>query len=265
MSTAAAPDPAPLRLERDGSVATLVLDRPAKLNALTLAMLAAIDRACAEIESDGGVRALIVTSSSPRAFCAGADVDEWSALSPEQMWRRWIAEGHRVFARLARLHVPSVAAIDGMAFGGGLELALCCDLRVAAQTARFALPEVRIGMAPGWGGPARLTALIGAARAKQMALTGEAVDAPTALAWGMINEMVAATDLAARARALATTIAAGPRVAAQVTKQLIDAAAKGGDPAVLDALAAGYVAGTDDLREGVAAFREKRGAKFNGG
>ncbi len=260
----ALPDPAPLRLERDGAVATLVLDRPGKLNALTLAMLAALDAACAQIEADASVRALVVSSTSARAFCAGADVNEWSAMSPEQMWRRWIAEGHRVFERLARLHVPTIAAIDGMAFGGGLELALCCDLRIAAQTARFALPEVRIGIVPGWGGPARLTALVGAARAKQMALTGEPVDVATALAWGLVNEVVPVADLAARARAVATAIAAGPRVAVQVTKQLIDAAAKGGDSAVLDALAAGYVAGTEDLREGVAAFREKRGARFEG-
>ncbi len=260
--SAAAPDLIPIRLERDGSVATLVLDRPDKLNALTLAMLAAIDAACAEVEADPGVRALIIASTSPRAFCAGADVNEWSALSPEQMWRRWIAEGHRVYSRLAHLHVPTVAAIDGMAFGGGLELALCCDLRVAAPTARFALPEVRIGIVPGWGGPARLTALVGAARAKQMALTGEPVDAATALGWGLVNEVVAAADLAARARAVADAIAAGPRIAVQVTKQLIDAAAKGGDPAVLDALAAGYVAGTEDLREGVEAFRGKRGTRF---
>jgi len=185
------------------------------------------------------------------------------SLGAEGMWRRWIADGHRVFARLAALPMPTIAAIDGMAFGGGLELALCCDLRLATRTARFALPEVKIGIVPGWGGPARLAALIGKARTKQMALTGAPIDAATALQWGLVNEVVDAGELTAHAFALAGEIAAGARVAVQVTKQLIDAAATGAAPAVLDALAAGFVSGTDDLAEGVAAFREKRTPRFD--
>jgi enoyl-CoA hydratase/carnithine racemase len=252
-----------IRLERDGAVAHLVLDRADKLNALTLAMLGQLDAHCAALEADRGVRAVVLRSASTRAFCAGADVHEWSALGAEGMWRRWIGEGHRVFARFAALPMPSVAAIGGMAFGGGLELALCCDLRVASHDARFALPEVKIGIVPGWGGPARLAALIGTSRTKQMALTGTPIDADTALAWGLVNEVVDADALLARAGALAADIAAGPRVAVQVTKQLVDAAASGATPAVLDALAAGFVSGTEDLAEGVAAFREKRPPRFD--
>ena len=252
-----------LRVEREGPVAHLVLDRAGKLNALTLAMLARLDALCAELEADTDVRAVVLRSTSARAFCAGADVHEWSALGAEGMWRRWIAEGHRVFARLAALPMPSIAAIDGMAFGGGLELALCCDLRIAARTARFALPEVKIGIVPGWGGPARLAALIGTSRTKQMALTGAPIDAATALAWGLASEVVDGDALVARASALAAEIAAGPRTAVQVTKQLVDAAAAGAPPAILDALAAGFISGTDDLAEGVAAFRDKRPPRFN--
>ena len=252
-----------LRITREGPIAHLVLDRPGKLNALTLAMIARLDALCGELEADEGVRALVLRSTSNRAFCAGADVHEWSALGAEGMWRRWIAEGHRVFARLAALPMPTIAAIDGMAFGGGLELALCCDLRVAANTARFALPEVKIGIVPGWGGPARLAALIGTSRTKQMALTGTPIDAATALQWGLANEVVDAEVLIARASALAADIAAGPRAAVQVTKQLVDAAAHGASPAILDALAAGFICGTDDLAEGVAAFRDKRPPRFN--
>jgi enoyl-CoA hydratase len=159
--------------------------------------------------------------------------------------------------------MPTIAAIDGMAFGGGLELALCCDLRIAARGARFALPEVKIGIVPGWGGPARLAALIGTSRTKHMALTGTPLDAQTALQWGLANEVVEADALLERACALAAEIAGGPRTAVQVTKQLVDAAASGAPTAILDALAAGFVSGTDDLAEGVAAFREKRAPRFN--
>jgi enoyl-CoA hydratase/carnithine racemase len=252
-----------IRLEREGRVARLVLDRPAKLQALTLAMIGALDAHCATLEGDAQVRAVLVHSTTPRAFCAGADVHEWSALGAEGMWRRWIAEGHRVFGRLAALPMPTVAAIDGMAFGGGLELALSCDLRVASSAARFALPEVKIGIVPGWGGAGRLAALVGASRAKQMALTGTPIDADTALRWGLVNEVVEPDALQTRALALAEAIAAGPRLAVQVTKQLVDAAAGGAPPAVLDALAAGFISGTDDLAEGVAAFREKRPPRFD--
>jgi enoyl-CoA hydratase/carnithine racemase len=253
-----------VRLAIDARVATILLERPAKLNALTLAMLDRLDGVCAALAADERVRVVVVGSSSERAFCAGADVGEWSALTPGAMWRRWIAEGHRVFDRLASLPMPSIAVIDAMAYGGGLELALACDLRVASDRARFALPEVRIGIVPGWGGAARLAALVGAARAKQMALTGEPIDATTALGWGLVNEVVEGgpARLRARVEALADSIAAQPRTAVQVTKQLIDGASGGAPPAILDALAAGFVAGTDDLREGVAAFRERRPPRF---
>ena len=141
------------------------------------------------------------------------------------MWRRWIRDGQRVFDRLARLSQPTIAAIGGIAYGGGLELALACDLRIAAAGARFAFPEVTIGAVPGWAGSQRLPRFIGAGRAKQLMLAGEPIDAATAAAWGLVNEVVPAERLAPRALELARRIAQNAPTAVQATKQLVDAAA----------------------------------------
>ena len=134
------------------------------------------------------------------------------------MWQRWIRDGHRVFDRLARLRQPTIAAIGGIAYGGGLELALACDLRIAAAGARFAFPEVTIGAVPGWAGSQRLPRVIGAGRAKQMILAGEPIDAATAAAWGLVNEVVPADRLATRALELARRIAENAPTAVQAVE-----------------------------------------------
>ena len=248
----------------DGAIATITLERTGKLNALTSAMLGALEDACGAIDRDEAVRAVIVASASARAFCAGADIVEWAPLGAAGMWARWIRDGHRVFDRLARLRQPTIAAIGGIAYGGGLELALACDLRIAAAGARFAFPEVTIGAVPGWAGSQRLPRLVGAGRAKQMILGGEPVDAATAAAWGLVNEVVPADRLAARALELARRIAENAPTAVQASKQLVDAAGGEGLAAALEALAAGLAAGTADAAEGVAAFRAKRKPNFTG-
>jgi enoyl-CoA hydratase/carnithine racemase len=248
----------------DGPVATIMLDRAEKLNALTLSMLEALEAACATVDADEAVRAVIVASASDKAFCAGADIVEWAPLGALGMWGRWIRDGHRAFDRLARLRQPTIAAIGGIAYGGGLELALACDLRIAAAGARFAFPEVTIGAVPGWAGSQRLPRLIGAGRAKQMILAGAPVDAATAAAWGLVNEVVPADRLADRTLELARRIAENAPTAVQASKQLVDAAAGEGLAQALEALASGLAAGTADAREGVAAIRAKRKPKFTG-
>ncbi len=159
------------------SIATLTLDRAAKLNALGPEMLADLERHIAAIDRDYDVRVVILTGTGERAFCVGADVNAWAALEPLDMWRRWIREGHRVLQRLANLRQPTIAAVNGFAFGGGLELALAADIRIAAEAASFAMPETKIGTLPGWAGTTRLPEAIGAARAKQMIFSGTRIDA----------------------------------------------------------------------------------------
>ncbi len=179
------------------------------------------------------------------------------------MWRRWVRNGHRVFERLARLRQPLIAALNGYAFGGGLELALAADIRLAAAEAEFAMPEVTIATVPGWAGTQRLPALIGPARAKQLIFTGARVDAATAERWGLINEVMPRAELLARARSLAEAIAANAPVSVQIAKQVIDGASDAAGVA-LEALAGALTATTDDAREGLASFRERRPPQFSG-
>ena len=248
----------------DGVVATVTLDRAAKLNALTAGMLEALEAACGAIDRDETVRAVIVASSSPKAFCAGADITDWGPLGALGMWQRWIRDGQRAFDRLARLRQPTIAAIGGIAYGGGLELALACDMRIASDAARFAFPEVTIGAIPGWAGSQRLPRVIGAGRAKHLILLGQPIDAATAAAWGLVTEIVAGDRLQQRALELARRIAENAPTAVQVAKQLVDAAGGEGLATTLESLAAGVAAGTADAHEGITAFREKRKPKFTG-
>src|ERR671919_1054580 len=190
--------------ERDGAIVTLTLNRPDKLNAIDGAMLDALDEALGEIEGDREIRAVILTGAG-RAFSAGADIKEWTALTPLEFGRSWGLRGHALFDRLAALAPPVIAAINGIAFGGGLELALCADIRIASTAARLGLPEVTIGTIPGWGGTQRLPRLIGAGRAKHMILSGQPVDAARAEAFGLVSEVVEEGVLMDRARELASS------------------------------------------------------------
>jgi enoyl-CoA hydratase len=251
-------------LTTDGQIATITLNRPHKLNAIEPAMLARLDEIAGELERRDDIRVVLLTGAGERAFSVGADINAWSAIGPLDMWRRWVRDGHRVFERLARMRQPLIAALNGYAFGGGLELALAADMRLATIEAEFAMPEVKIATIPGWAGTRRLPALIGPARAKQLIFSGARIDAATAERWGLVNEVAPRAELLARARRLAEQIAANAPVSVQIAKQLIDGA---GDVAgmALEALAGALAATTDDAREGLASFRERRSPQFSGG
>ncbi len=248
----------------DGPIATIMLNRPAKLNAIDPTMLMQLDAIAADLERAHDVRVVLLTGAGERAFCVGADIGAWSALAPLEMWRHWIRDGHRVFGRVARLPQPVIAVLGGHAFGGGLELALAADLRLAAEGAELAFPEVKLATVPGWGGTQRLPALIGASRAKRMIFTGGRIDAATAERWGLVDLVAPRQDLMDRARALAGEIAANAPVSVRIAKQLIDSAGGTATGEILEALAGALAATTSDAREGATAFRERRPPQFKG-
>jgi enoyl-CoA hydratase/carnithine racemase len=246
----------------DGRIATLTINRPEKLNALDPGMLEAMAGHLRGLDRSTEARVLIVSATGDRAFCVGADVGVWSSLEPIEMWRDWVRTGSAVFDQLARLRIPTIAALNGYTFGGGLELALACDLRIAADTVQLSAPETKIATVPGWGGTYRLAELIGPARAKQMIFTGARITAETAATWGLVNEVVAGDQVPSRVREVASEIAANAPVSVQLAKAAIDGARGIGSGVTFEAMAGALAAMTEDGREGVQAFREKRTPEF---
>jgi enoyl-CoA hydratase len=238
----------------DGHTATILIDRASKLNALTLSLLDDLAAAAREVTASSA-RLVIVRTAGEKVFCVGADINHFADLGAAGMWRDWIATGHRAFDAIAALRQPSIAVIDGLAFGGGLELAL-------ASEARVALPETGLGTIPGWGGTERATELVGRARAKELILTRRQLTGDEAVTWGLATAAAPKEYLDGTVARLSADILAGAPLAVQLSKQLIDAAADGAPSRILEALASGLAAATDDLTEGVAAFREKRPAHF---
>lgn len=249
---------------RDGAVAVVTLARADKLNALTPAMLDELETIARDLEADHDVRVVVLTGAGERAFCVGADINEWAALQPLDMWRRWVRRGHQVFDQWARLRQPVIAAINGHAFGGGLELAITADIRIAAEGAQFALPEASIGTCPGWSGSQRLVKLVGASHAKYLALSGQRIAAGAGVASGLVHEAVPAATLIEHAMTLARDMAGKAPVSLQLTKQLINAAAGEDAGVTLEAMAGALAATTEDGAEGVRSFREKRAPQYTG-
>lgn len=249
-----------LAIERD--TATLTLRRPAKLNALTPEMLNAMAAHLDRIAASDA-RVVVLRGEGPKAFCVGADIGRFADLTPVQMLD-WTARGHRVFDALAALRQPSVAVVHALAFGGGLELALACDLRVLTDTARLGLPEVGLGTVPGWGGTERLTEIVGRARAKDIVLARRTIDGVTAESWGVATRSVSADALEETVADLVARIAAGAPVAVALAKQIIDAAADGAPSRVLEHLAGAVTTATEDLRAGIDGFRSGTTPQFTG-
>lgn len=252
-----------IRVQR-ATVAHLELDNP-PLNLVTLEMTRALGAELDGLAADPQVRAVVVTGTGERAFCAGSDVKEFDALAGRVAEGKLLLE-KLVYRKLADLPAPTVAAIEGDALGGGLELALCCDLRVASARARLGMPEVRLGVIPGSGGTQRLPRVIGPARAKQLILVGDLLSAEEAERIGLVNAVAPAGGALAAATALAEKIAERGPLAVREAKRLIDLAGDtdldAGLAAELDA--SERVFSSADMREGARAFFEKRRPDFPG-
>ena len=253
----------PVELSFEGTLALIALRRPEKLNALDRSMIDALADAARAIDASREARAAVLYGEG-KAFCAGGDIAAWSGLPPLEMWRDWTRAGHRAFESLARLRVPLIAALNGHAFGGGLELAAVADIRIAEPGVKLGLPESGLGMAPGWSGTQRLVRRFGASVVRRMALGGRLFTAEEGLSLGLVDEVAAAGEALARAMSLATDIARRGPVAVQVVKSMINAAEGEDRDAPIEGLAGALTALTDDLKEGVDSFRHKRAPNFTG-
>ena len=254
-----------VRLERQGSVATLMLNRPEALNAINAALVRDLGAACGELESDQQTRVVVLRGAGERAFCVGADLKErrGMGLAETQELR---AELVRAFRSLRTLQVPTIAAVHGWALGGGFELALCCDLIVAADDARFGLTEVTLGIIPGGGGTQLLPRLIGRSRAKLLIYTGRRIEAPEAERLGIVIRVVPRAELEAAAMALAEEIAGNAPISLRQAKKAIDVGYHLDIDSALAFEAEAYNATllSEDRLEGLRAFAERRKPEYRG-
>ena len=257
-----------LLYEVTDNVAVIRLNRPERLNAIGGSMKADLRHAFLERAShDEAVRCVIVTGAGDRAFCAGADIKERAgAALPQADYHLRQQATHALFRAIEQFEKPVIAAINGVAMGGGLEIALCCDVRIAARGARLALPEARIGALPAAGGTQRLPRLVGPGIAKELMLTGDAIDTERALAIGLVNQVVDAEALMPTAMAMAARMAANAPLALRHIKHAVDTGMQVGIDAGLqyERYAAALVVSSEDRLEGMRAFVEKRKPVFRG-
>lgn len=252
-------------IEEEGPIATVTIDRPKKLNALNKATIEELHTAFKELDTDKEIKVIIITGSGEKAFVAGADISEFAHFDVEQGGELARKGQEQLFDLVAHLSTPVIGAINGFALGGGLELAMACHFRVASDNAKMGLPEVSLGVIPGYGGTQRLPQLVGKGIAMEMIMTAGMINAEKALQHGLVNYVVPQEDLLALCRKLAQKIANNSSVA---IAQAINAVNAGYNPKedgyAVEIRAFGQCFGTEDFKEGTSAFLEKRKADFPG-
>jgi enoyl-CoA hydratase len=250
----------------DGTTAVLTLNRPEARNAFSAELLHMLREALIEASDDERVRAVVITGAGDRAFCAGADIRAMQAMSVDQA-REWSRLGHDVFQTLDDLPLPTIAAVNGVAAGGGCEVALSCDFRLAAEGALIGQPEIKLGLIPGWGGTQRLPRLVGPSRALDLVLTGRLVDAAEALRMGLVDRLAPSGEsVLSAALVYAKQFGSLPPLALRYAKRAMrvgrDLDLREANGLEIEAFSQAF--DTEDRVEGLAAFVEKRGAEFKG-
>ncbi len=254
-----------LRYEKKENIGILTINRPDKLNAISNELTTELKSFLDEAERDDDLRVLIITGAGDKAFVAGADINELVGRDA-RLGRRVSQERQDIFSRIENLPIPVIGAINGYALGGGLELALACNIRLASEKAQFGAPEVKLGIIPGDGGTQRLPRLVGLGRAMEMILTGDFIDAEEAFRIGLVNRVLPPEELMGKAMELAQRIASRPPLAVRYAKEAVNRSQEGGLTAgfSLESYLHALSCTTEDKKEGVSAFLEKRKGKFKG-
>lgn len=249
----------------ENSILTITINRPDKLNALNKKTIGELNRALIEAEKDAAIRVIIITGSGQKAFVAGADISEFAHFSVEQ-GKALSAEGHKnLFDCIENLSKPVIGAVNGFALGGGLELAMACHLRVASDNAKMGLPEVSLGVIPGYGGTQRLAQLVGKGKAYEMIMTADMITAPDALAWGLVNHVTTQDALMTKCLEIAGKILSKSPTAIASAIRSVNANFKDSvNGFAVEIEEFGKSFGTEDFKEGTTAFLEKRKANFTG-
>lgn len=253
-------------LEKKGNVAYITVDRPTYRNALSVPIVRYMDSLVDKVAQDKDIRCLVIAGGGEKAFIAGADIAQLVKMSPEEA-RYSIEVGHKLFTKIENLPIPTIGAINGYCLGGGLEIAMCCDIRVCSANAKFGQPEINIGMIPGWGATLRLPRLIGEGRAKQLILTGKMITASEALSYGLVTEVYESVSIMReKVQELGAELAQKAPITMKTAKSMIhDSRNKEvGEIAHRDELALAYIYTTHDAIEGLNAFLEKRSPEFKG-
>jgi len=251
--------------EKKENIGLLTINRPEKMNAISQELTTELSQLLDGIENDEKLRVLVITGSGDKAFVAGADINELVDRDA-RLGRRVSSERQEIFSRIENLHVPVIAAVNGYALGGGLELALACSIRICSEKAQFGAPEVKLGIIPGDGGTQRLPRLVGQGRAMEMIITGDFIDAQEAYRIGLVNKVFPLDKLMEEAMGLANKIASRPPLAVRYAKEAVNRSQEGDSVSgfALESYLHALSCTTEDKKEGVSAFLEKRKGKFKG-
>ena len=250
--------------EKKENIGLLTLNRPEKMNAISQELTAELSLLLDEIENDDELRVIVITGAGDKAFMAGADINELVDRDA-RLGRRVSRERQEIFLRIENLHVPVIAAVNGYALGGGLELALACSIRICSEKAQFGAPEVKLGIIPGDGGTQRLPRLVGQGRAMEMIITGDFIDAQEAYRIGLVNKVFPPEKLKEEAMELAKKIASRPPLAVRYAKEAVNRSQEDSASGfALESYLHALSCTTEDKKEGVSAFLEKRKGKFKG-